>query len=561
MVLEHALYLKETLILLISAVAVVSFFQWLKASSILGYLLAGLIIGPKALGFINTLEGTRFLGEMGVLFLLFTIGLKMPLQRLQVLRRYVFGLGLLQVTCTSALIIFVLLMFDVKLEPAILIGTVLALSSTAVGIQILSERGEMTLRFGRVSFAILLLQDLFVVVLLMLISAFKDDSSSLLSILGISFLKTTVVLFLIILLGRVLLKPVYRGIAQLESQELFVTMSLLVILIISAATAAAGLSLELGAFLAGILLSETEYRHQVEADIQPFYGLLIGLFFMTLGMSVDPYLILQNISFIFAGLLGLIAIKGSVILGLCRVFNIPFSTGIRVGLLLAGSGEFAFVVLSPAIEAKIISLDQGQLLFAIVAISMGITPLLAMLGRYIDERWVEKETEQSIETQVSECEDVSNHVIICGFGRVGNMIAHLLREQMVPFLIVDNNLSIVSQGRLDGYPIFYGDARRTQVLRALGATRARAIVICLNSRKGAVRIALTIRREFPNLQVLVRLRDDEYESKLTQAGIVVVRPETFEPSLQLATKVLEATGYVHEEAHRIINGFRKNYES
>lgn len=558
---EHALYLKETLILLISAVAVVSFFQWLKASSILGYLLAGLIIGPKALGFINTLEGTRFLGEMGVLFLLFTIGLKMPLQRLQVLRRYVFGLGLLQVTCTSALIIFVLLMFDVKLEPAILIGTVLALSSTAVGIQILSERGEMTLRFGRVSFAILLLQDLFVVVLLMLISAFKDDSSSLLSILGISFLKTTVVLFLIILLGRVLLKPVYRGIAQLESQELFVTMSLLVILIISAATAAAGLSLELGAFLAGILLSETEYRHQVEADIQPFYGLLIGLFFMTLGMSVDPYLILQNISFIFAGLLGLIAIKGSVILGLCRVFNIPFSTGIRVGLLLAGSGEFAFVVLSPAIEAKIISLDQGQLLFAIVAISMGITPLLAMLGRYIDERWVEKETEQSIETQVSECEDVSNHVIICGFGRVGNMIAHLLREQMVPFLIVDNNLSIVSQGRLDGYPIFYGDARRTQVLRALGATRARAIVICLNSRKGAVRIALTIRREFPNLQVLVRLRDDEYESKLTQAGIVVVRPETFEPSLQLATKVLEATGYVHEEAHRIINGFRKNYES
>ncbi|MBN9412694.1 MAG: cation:proton antiporter [Candidatus Paracaedimonas acanthamoebae] len=558
---EHALYLKETLILLISAVAVVSFFQWLKASSILGYLLAGLIIGPKALGFINTLEGTRFLGEMGVLFLLFTIGLKMPLQRLQVLRRYVFGLGLLQVTCTSALIIFVLLMFDVKLEPAILIGTVLALSSTAVGIQILSERGEMTLRFGRVSFAILLLQDLFVVVLLMLISAFKDDSSSLLSILGISFLKTTVVLFLIILLGRVLLKPVYRGIAQLESQELFVTMSLLVILIISAATAAAGLSLELGAFLAGILLSETEYRHQVEADIQPFYGLLIGLFFMTLGMSVDPYLILQNISFIFAGLLGLIAIKGSVILGLCRVFNIPFSTGIRVGLLLAGSGEFAFVVLSPAIEAKIISLDQGQLLFAIVAISMGLTPLLAMLGRYIDERWVEKETEQSIETQVSECEDVSNHVIICGFGRVGNMIARLLREQMVPFLIVDNNLSIVSQGRLDGYPIFYGDARRTQVLRALGATRARAIVICLNSRKGAVRIALTIRREFPNLQVLVRLRDDEYESKLTQAGIVVVRPETFEPSLQLATKVLEATGYMHEEAHRIINGFRKNYES
>lgn len=558
---EHALYLKETLIILISAVAVVSLFQWLRASSILGYLLAGLIIGPKALGFINTLEGTKFLGEMGVLFLLFTIGLKMPLQRLQVLRRYVFGLGLLQVICTAALITFILIMFNIKLEPAILIGTVLALSSTAVGIQILSERGDLALRFGRVSLSILLLQDLFVVVLLMLISAFKEDSSNLLSILGISFLKTTIVLFLIILLGRVLLKPVYRGIAQLESQELFVTMSLLVILIISAATAAAGLSLELGAFLAGILLSETEYRHQVEADIQPFYGLLIGLFFITIGMSVDPYLILQNISFILVGLLGLIAIKGSVIVGLSRIFNIPFSTGLRVGLLLAGSGEFAFVVLSPAIEAKIISLDQGQLLFAIVAISMGITPLLAMIGRYIDERWIEKETEQSIETHVSECEDISNHVIICGFGRVGNMIATLLREQMIPFLIVDNDLSIVSQGRLEGYPIFYGDARRTQVLRALGASRARAIVICLNSRKGAVRISLTIRREFPNLQVLVRLRDDEYESKLTQAGIIVVRPETFEPSLQLATKVLESTGYEYEDAHRIIGSFRKNYES
>lgn len=558
---EHALYLKETLIILISAVAVVSLFQWLRASSILGYLLAGLIIGPKALGFINTLEGTKFLGEMGVLFLLFTIGLKMPLQRLQVLRRYVFGLGTLQVVCTAALITFVLLMFNIELEPAILIGTVLALSSTAVGIQILSERGDLALRFGRVSLSILLLQDLFVVVLLMLISAFKEDSSNLLSILGISFLKTAIVLFLIILLGRVLLKPIYRVIAQLESQELFLTMSLLVILIISAATAAAGLSLELGAFLAGILLSETEYRHQVEADIQPFYGLLIGLFFITIGMSVDPYLILQNISFILVGLLGLIAIKGSVIVGVSRFFNIPLSTGLRVGLLLAGSGEFAFVVLSPAMDAKIISLDQGQLLFAIVAISMGITPLLAMIGRYIDERWIEKETAQSIETHVSECEDISNHVIICGFGRVGNMIATLLKEQMIPFLIVDNDLSIVSQGRLEGYPIFYGDARRTPVLRALGASRARAIVICLNSRKGAVRISLTIRREFPNLQVLVRLRDDEYESKLTQAGIIVVRPETFEPSLQLATKVLESTGYEYDDAHRIIGSFRKNYES
>lgn len=559
---EHALYLKETLIILISAVAVVSLFQWLRASSILGYLLAGLLIGPKALGFISNLEGTKFLGEMGVLFLLFTIGLKMPLQRLQVLRRYIFGLGLLQVLSTSAIITFILLFFfNIKLEPAILIGTVLSLSSTAVGIQILSERGDIALRFGRVSLAILLLQDLFVVVLLMLISAFKEEAPSFINILGISFLKTTVVLFVIILLGRVLLKPVYRAIAQLNSQELFVTMSLLIILIISAATAAAGLSLELGAFLAGILLSETEYRHQVEADIQPFYGLLIGLFFITIGMTVDPYLILENISFILMGLLALISIKGSVILGLSRLFNIPFSTGLRVGLLLAGSGEFAFVVLTPAIDANIISIDQGQLLFAIVAISMGITPLLAMLGRYIDERWIEKETEQSIESQISECEDISNHVIICGFGRVGNMMAHLLREQMIPFLIVDNNLSIVSQGRLDGYPIFYGDARRTQVLRALGANRARTIVICLNSRKGAVRIALTIRREFPHLQVLVRLRDDEYESKLTQAGITVVRPETFEPSLQLATKVLEATGYEYEEVHRIINGFRKNYES
>jgi CPA2 family monovalent cation:H+ antiporter-2 len=556
---EYSSYLNDTLILLITAVGVVFFFNRLRVSPILGYLFAGLLIGPKSLGFITSIEGTRILGELGVVFLLFTIGLKMPLQRLQVLRRYVFGLGMAQVIITGGAITFILRYLQLPLEIALLSGSVLALSSTAVGIQLLVERGEIAMRFGRVSFAILLFQDLAVVVLLMLITAFKNEHAPALEILGLSTLKAGVVLFIIILIGRLLLRPLFNAIAKVNNPQLFVAVTLLVILTTSYATASAGLSMEIGAFLAGILLSETEYRHQVEADIQPFYGLLIGLFFMTVGMSLDPAYIFSNIYKIIMVLVGYLGIKILIIFSLCRLFQIPIISSLRVALILGGGGEFVFVIIAPSVKANLISPELGQFLFSLVAVSMGFTPLLANIGKKISERFIEKEAERFTKDALSETMDLRNHVIIAGFGQVGSIIARLLTEKLIPFVVIDNDLKAVTEGRQNGFPVFFGDARRAEVMRTFGANKARAVLICFKNEKSAYRAAMMLRRQFPELKVSVRLEDEEFEAKLLQAGANVVMPQYLEPSLQLATQALQAVGTPFDEVTQTIEIFRKNY--
>lgn len=556
---EHISYFNDTLVLLIAAVAVVFLFHRLRVSPILGYLFAGFLIGPQSLGFITTIDETRILGELGVVFLLFTIGLKMPLQRLQALKRYVFGLGLTQVIVTGGVITVALRYFELPLEVALLVGSVLALSSTAVGIQLLVERGEIAMRFGRVSFAILLSQDLAVVVLLMLLTAFKNDRMPALESLGISTLKASVVLFVIILIGRVFLRPLFNSIAKTNNPQLFVAVSLLVILTTSSATASAGLSMELGAFLAGVLLSETEYRHQVEADIQPFYGLLIGLFFMTVGMSLDPKLIISHAPQMILALFSYLMIKIAIIFGLCILFRIPAISSLRVGMILASGGEFVFVIIAPSMEAGLISRELGQFLFSLVAISMALTPILVNLGKRVEEKFLEREGERFANDAPSETMDLRNHIIIAGFGDVGRIIARLLTEKLVPFVIIDNDLHAVTEGRHNGFPIFFGDARRAEVMRTLGASKARAALICFKNEKSSYRTTMMLRRQFPDLMVSVRLEGDEFESKLTQAGVNVVRPQHLELSLQLAAKALQAVAIPHDEITQTIEMFRKNY--
>ncbi len=559
--LEDASFLKDALIILIAAVAVVSLFRGINISPILGYLLAGALIGPHGFLFIEEVEGTVVLGKLGVVFLLFTIGLKMPLQRLQVLRRYVFGLGFAQVLVTGTLFASIAYSLGLSLEASILAGSGLALSSTAVGVQLLSERGEIAMRFGRVSFAILLFQDLAVVVLLMLLSTFKGEGTPIFELLGVATLKAAIVLFFIIIVGRVLLKPFYRGISAIGSQELFVTVNLLVILITSFATAAAGLSMELGAFLAGILLSETEYRHQVEADIQPFYGLLIGLFFMTVGMTLDYTMILDKFMLILGLLFGMMVVKSTLLFILARVFQIPLISALRVGLLLASGGEFVFVLFVPAVEANIIPPEISNLLITIVALSMGFTPFLAMLGKWLDDCFVERQEDKYLEGSMEEVSDLRNHVIIAGFGRVGRMVAKMLTDRMIPYVAIDNNMDAVTKGRAEGIPVFYGDVRRPEVMRVLGAQKAAAAVVSLNMPKACVRTAMMLRKQFPNVLVAVRMRDDGYYEKLTQAGAIVVMPENLEPSLQLAAKVLNAVGTPHDEVQQVIETFRRAYSN
>lgn len=551
-------HLNDVLIFLLAAVVVVSTFRWLKISPVIGYLIAGIFIGPYALGFISNVEETKVLGEFGVVFLLFSIGLKLPLKRLQFLKRYVFGLGGAQVLLTGCAIgAAAYLFFGQDIEAAFLIGSVLALSSTAVSLQILTEKGELAARFGRVSFSVLLFQDLVVVILLVLITTFGADKTDIWKELGFAALKAGLVLAIIIAAGRIILRPVYKAIATLGNPELFVAMSLLVVLTTSVTTAAAGLSMELGAFLAGLLLSETEYRHQVEADIEPFHGLLLGLFFMTVGMSIDLYYFFDHFFMIGGIILCLMLGKTLIVMALCALFTLPLIASLRTALLLASGGEFVFVLLGPAIHSQLVTTEVGQILFTVVIISMGLTPLLDMLGKYIEDMTAKKKGETSTENAMAEIGDLRQHVIIAGFGRVGQMVARMLTERMAPYVAIDKDMTRVHEGRAKGLPVFYGDARNPNVMRAIGVERAKVVALALDDSLVSLKAALMLKRNFSHLHVCTRLRDDEYKAKFIKAGVKVIMPENLEPSLQMAASVLQSMGTNEDEVSQVIDGFRR----
>ncbi len=537
-----------------------SVFRSFKASPVLGYLLAGIVIGPYALSFIQDVDAVETLGEYGVVFLLFTLGLKMPLQRLHVLRRYVFGLGFVQVLLSSLVFGGICYLFGLSPKTCIIVGSALSLSSTAVAMQVLHERGEFAQRYGRVSFATLLFQDLAVVVILVVQLSLLDTSVSLLNEIVLAGIKAFIVLISMVLLGRTLLRFIYRSIAKLDYDELFVTVTLLVVLITGLSTAKLGLSMELGAFMAGLLLSETEYRHQVEADIQPFYGLLLGFFFISVGMNINVAFIIAHLGTILMFLSVLLAIKGTIILLTCLLFNISLYSSIRTACLLAGGGEFMFVILKPTLSHGLIDHYMGQILYAVTALSMALTPLLTSLGRFIVDYQIQTEADHTLKTNFDEVGDLKNHVVIAGFGRVGQMIAKVLLDRMIPFVAIDNSMKTVEEARKKGFPVFYGDCRRTAMMKALGCERAKAAVISLNNSKSALQSGLMMRRFFPHLSVSVRMRDDEYKDKLHRAGASVVMPENLEPSLQLASKALKAVGIHEIEAMQIIDQFRHAQE-
>jgi CPA2 family monovalent cation:H+ antiporter-2 len=558
---DHTAAIINVIIILISAVLVVGLFRRLKISSIVGYLIAGLAIGPHAFGFITDLSSIQILAELGVVFLLFTIGLKMPMRRLQVLKRYVFGFGLLQVVITSSVIGLLASFFNFSAASSFLIASALALSSTAVGLQLLTEQGELAQKFGRVSFAILLFQDLAVVLLLVLLTNLSSPDQSLVLALSAAALKAVIVLILIILFGRLILRPLFRAIAPLQNAEIFTALSILTVLLTSLATDAAGLSKELGAFLAGLLLTETEYRHQVEADIQPFYGLLLGLFFMTIGMSINLSIIIEQLGLILGLLASVLVLKSLIILGLCALFKIPAATGIRVAMVLAAGGEFAFVLLGPAVQQNLLSPDVAQALYLTVAISMALTPFLTNFGKFLSEKILCKDGDATITASQGDIDDLRNHVIIAGYGRLGKMIAQLLITRMIPFVVIDNDMNRVLDGRSRGLPVYYGDAMRDMVWKSLGADKAAAAVVGLGLPKSTLKTTLMVRRKFPHINVSVRVNDDMYEDKLTQAGATVVKPENFEPSLHLASLVLKSVGTNENEISQIIENFRRNYQA
>jgi CPA2 family monovalent cation:H+ antiporter-2 len=468
----------------------------------------------------------------------------------------VFGLGALQVIATAAAIALAAHALGARPAAAFVIGGGLALSSTAFVLQLMVERGEQVTRFGRTTFAILLFQDLAVVPLLAIVSVLGQTQPAPWVALGFAGLKAVVALVLIIALGRLVLRPVFRMVAAARSPELFVSATLLAVLGTGWLTAQGGLSLPLGAFLAGLLLSETEYRHQVEADIRPFRGLLVGLFFLTVGLSIDLALVAASWPTVLALLGALLIGKSAILLLLCLLFRETLAVALRIALLLAQGGEFAFVLFAAAQSRGILDPPTAQVLVATVALSMAVTPVLAALGRAIAQR-LQHRPGTDLAALQAEAESHADHVVIAGFGRVGQTVAKVLEAAGIPYVALDLDHARVTRCRARGLPAFYGDASRVDVLSAAGAGRARAAVLTMDHPASIDRAVAALHQHFPELRIFVRGRDPHHGRRLAQSGATAVVPEAVEASLQLGGIVLTAVGASGEDTAQIIAQFRQ----
>jgi monovalent cation:proton antiporter-2 (CPA2) family protein len=565
----------ETIWLLLASVMTVPLVCKLPGGSpVLGFLAGGALIGPYALGIIQDVESIRHLAELGVVFLLFNIGLELSFNKLASMGKMVFGMGTAQVVITLAAVAYssLAVLGNALGGPgAIILGGGLALSTTAVGMQVLQDRGETGSRHGRAAFSVLLLQDLAVVVLLMLIpllapgpdGAGAAGAAGLVKIakaIGFASIKAVVCMAAIIVAGRTLLQPLYRRVADTGNAETFSALTLLVVLGTSLITQVAGLSLALGAFLAGLLLAETEYHIQVESDIGPYKGLLMGLFFMTVGMEISVGLLFAKWKTVLAALTLLIGGKVAIMATVGQAFGLSLVQSLRSGLLLSPGGEFAFVLFGEAVSRGIMGAGLAKELYLIVALSMALTPYLAAFGGKIG-RLMEKNDMKALSPKESETSGLSGHVMILGFGRVGQLIAQMLSEELIPFVALDTSAGRVQDGKSSDLPVYFGDAGSPAVLHSIGAERAACAVITLDTPGANYRSVWAMHKHFPTVKTFVRAHDIEAGIMLERAGATAVVPEVLEPSLQLAAAVLSELNVPEDEVAETIRAFRKTHLS
>ena len=549
-------YLTDILVLLAAAIVAVPVFRRLGLGSVLGYLAAGTIVGPWGFGFIDRIEEVRHIAEFGVVFLLFIIGIELKPARLWDMRHMVFGLGATQVLVTGLVICGLALMYGQPLRTAIIIGFGLALSSTAFGLQILTERGTITESHGRTAFSVLLFQDLAVVPLLTLVSLLAVKTP-LLEGLEFALLEAVLIILFVILVGRYLLSPMLRLVAVSRTAEVFTAAAVFAVLGTAWLMEEAGLSLALGAFLAGLMMAESSYRHQVVADIQPFRGILLGLFFMGVGMSIDFGLLGRHGVEIAALVLALLLIKSAILWLLCRLMGVAPADSARVALLLSQSGEFGFVIFGLATISGILADHYFHILTLVIALTMAMTPLMANLGEYIYRRMSSKTERCDISTD--HIEPGQPHVIIAGFGRVGRRVSRILQAMNVPYLAIDSNADSVLDGRQDGYAVFYGDASQVDVLKAAGAGQASAIVCTLDRVRPAVNLVRILRQQYPDITIHARGRDRKHCEQLLKAGATRAISETLESSMQIGAAVLDTMGILEEDAAALIESIRMEY--
>ncbi len=563
-------YIREAVLFLVASGIILPLVHRLRVSPVLGYLVIGVIIGPFGLGLladdfgwlahfvISDLKGVQALAELGVVFLLFMIGLELSLERLWAMRRLVFGLGGLQVILSGVVIGGIALALGADAATAMVLGACLALSSTAIVMQLLIEQRRMGSPAGRASFSILLLQDLAVVPILFMVGVFGKAGAEggVLVGLAVAFGKALLAMALVFILGRLVLRHLFRFVAQTRSAEMFMAAVLLVAVGTATLTGLAGLSMALGAFLAGLLLGETEYAHEIEVDIEPFKGLMLGLFFMSVGMGLDIRVIGDQLLWLALAVASLFAVKTVIAGGLCRAFGLSTPVALETGLLLGQGGEFAFVVIGLAMSLGLVAGDLGQFVLIVAGLSMMVTPPVAGLGRRLAARLERRRDAVRQDGALAGLGELEGHVIIAGFGRVGQMLGRILDREHVSYIALDSNAIEASQMRARGLPVFYGDVSRPQMLHRARAGHASALVLTMDDAAASERVVRTVRREWPDLPVLARARDPVHAARLLKDGATAVVPETVEASLQLGSQLLSALGVSDEVCSKRIDAER-----
>ena len=552
----------QVLILLGVAVFVVGLFRRLHMPPILGYLAVGVVLGPGVFGVMSDSSAVTLLSEFGVVFLLFVIGLEFSLSQMVAMRRLVLGLGGLQVLITIPVVALIALGTGLEWQAAFVIGAALALSSTAVVVKMLTEGGELQTVHGRASIGALLFQDVAVIPLLIVIPALAGgDDQSLTMVLGFALVKAVIAFAMILATGRYLLRPLFRVVAAARSPELFTLTVLFVTVAAAWSTNTLGLSLALGAFLAGMMLSETEYRHQIEADIRPFQDILLGLFFISVGMLLDPMEVLTKGHWVLLTVVGLMVGKALIIIAIMRGLGFSLDVGVRVGLILGNGGEFGFVLLSVATDYALLPPDARQVTIAAIIISLAIAPILMAVSGPLAKRLANRGRSGGvdggnarIEVLVHETEALQDHVVILGFGRVGQNVARFLDENGFSWLALDLDPMLIQNARAAGKPAFYGDASRAEILNAAGIARARVAVVAFNDARAAIKVLHQLRAARPDLPVLVRTKDDSDVEAVRAAGATEVVPEVLEGSLMVASHVLVMLGV---PGNRVIDGIQQ----
>ena len=559
---EHApTWLTYGLMYLSAAVLAVPLAKALGLGSIIGYLAAGIAIGPWGLGLVSNVQDILHFAEFGVVLMLFLVGLELQPSRLWAMRRPIFGTGSAQVLGCAAVLFAAGWLAGLPWRISLVAALGLALSSTAIALQVLAERNLMRTSSGRAGFSILLFQDVAAIPILALLpllgaAAGAGDDHSAGEVL-LEALKIVGVIGAIVLGGRLLLRPLLRWIAKSRTPEIFTAASLLLVVGIAYLMVMVGLSMALGAFLAGVLLADSEYRSELEADIEPFKGLLLGLFFIAVGMSID-FGVLMRSPWLMAGiLLGFLALKAVVIYTLAKVAGVPYQERPVFTLLLAQGGEFAFVVFQAAAGAQVFSAETASLLIGAVALSMLISPLLLVLvDRALLRRYAQLKPAAPPAQEISEPQEAP--VIIAGFGRYGQIVARVMLAQGIPTTVLDHSVEILEIARAFGYRVFYGDATRLDLLRIAGAEHARVLVVAVDDPEQSLKIVTLARKHFPQLQVVARARDLTHWNALRDLGVTLVQRELFESSLASARTVLELMGQSPTRAQEMTRRFREH---